>query len=174
MFQGSPNLARRIVGRAAIACLAASLLAPAPARANSLSEGERAYARQDYARAAALLSREAEKGRATAQAYLGYMYSYGLGLPQDYIEAARWLRRAADQGEPTAQYLLGLAYDKGHGVKQDFVEAEALLDLAVAHADARRRDGWTVIRNAVKNKLTRAELREAQDRALAFTLTPER
>jgi TPR repeat protein len=138
------------------------------AGAGEFDAGERALARQDYSRAAAIFSREAERGQAAAQTYLGSMYASGRGVPQDDFAAAQWLRRAADQGYPAAQFLLGLMVDKGHGVKQDFVEAEVLLDLAAAHADPKQRDYWTRIRDAVAGKLTRDELAEAQKRALEW------
>jgi TPR repeat protein len=144
------------------------------AGAGEFDAGERAFERQDYARAAAIFSREAERGQAAAQTYLGSMYASGRGVPQDDVAAAQWLRRAADQGYPAAQFLLGLMVDKGHGVKQDFVEAEVLLDLAAAHADPKQRDYWTRIRNAVAGKLTRDELAEAQKRALEWRPIQER
>ena len=131
-------------------------------------DGILAYRRGDYARAAPILLRRAEAGEARAQAYVGEMYSEGLGLPRDLAEAARWLRRASEQGEPGAQYLLGLAYDKGRGVKQDFVEAEVWLDLAVANADAKTRDHIAAIRDAVANKLSLDELALSQKRAAEF------
>ena len=139
-----------------------------PTRAEWIGSGESAYARQDYVRSAAIFLRRAELGQAQAQTYLGYMYANGRGVPQDYVAASQWLRRAAEQGFPTAQFLLGLLYDKGHGVKQDFVEAEVWLNLAAARADARQRDFWTRIRNAVAGKLTLAELADAQQRAVQW------
>jgi uncharacterized protein len=148
--------------------------ATTPALAGSIESGENAYARQDYTRSAAIFVRRAELGDAQAQTYLGYMYANGRGVPQDYVAATQWLRRAAAQGFPTAQFFLGLLYDKGFGVKQDFVEAEFWLNLAAAHADARQRDYWTRIRNAVASKLTLAEVAQSQQRALEWTPIRER
>jgi TPR repeat protein len=166
--------ARRHAWRLGVALVALGLWCAPLASANEFNDGERAYARQDYARAAAIFSREAEQGQVAAQSYLGYMYAQGRGVPQDDVKAAQWLRRAADQGFPAAQFLLGLMVDKGQGVKQDFVEAEVLLDLAVARADPKERDYWTRVRNAVASKLTRAELAQAQKRALEWLPTQER
>jgi TPR repeat protein len=166
--------ARRRVWRLGVALLLAGLWSAPLASANEFNDGERAYARADYTRAAAIFSREAERGQAAAQTYLGYMYAQGRGVPQDEAKAAQWLRRAADQGYPAAQFLLGKMVDKGQGVKQDFVEAEVLLDLAVARAEPKERDYWTRIRNAVASKLTRAELAEAQKRALEWLPIRER
>ena len=147
---------------------AAIALAACHAGARAADGGTLAYERGDYARAAPVLLRRAEAGDARAQAYVGQMYSEGLGLPRDLAEAARWLRRAAERGEPAAQFLLGLAYDGGRGVKQDFVEAEVWLDLAAANADAKRRQRFVAMRDAVANKLSLDELALSQKRAAEF------
>ena len=144
------------------------MLLSANATAGALSAGERAYARHDYVRAARLLQIEAERGSATAQTYLGYMYQNGLGVPRDYFASAGWLQVAAEQGEPTAQFLLGLLFDKGYGVPQDWVEAEIWLNLAASQASGRQRDYWARIRDAVAQKLTLDQLVHAQQRAFAW------
>ena len=161
-------VARARVWRFAGALMIAGLWSVSLAKADEFAAGERAYAHEDYTRAAAIFTREAEQGRAAAQTYLGFMYADGRGVPQDDAKAAQWLRRAADQGTAAAQFLLGMMVDKGQGVKQDFVEAEVWLDLAAANAGPKQRDYWTRIRNAVASKLTRAELAEAQKRALEW------
>jgi uncharacterized protein len=160
-------LVRAIRRLAFVLALAALCLAPS-AKAGSLSAGTRAFARHDYVRAASLLFVEAERGSPTAQTYLGYMYQYGLGVPQDYVLATSWLHQAAQQGEPTGQYLLGLLFDKGYGVPQDWVEAEVWLSLAAAHAGGRRQDYFARVRDAVAQKLTLNQLAEAQRRASAW------
>ena len=128
----------------------------------------RAFARHDYVHAASLLLVEAERGSPVAQTYLGYMYQYGLGVPQDYVLATSWLHQAAEQGEPTGQFLLGLLFDKGYGVPQDWVEAEVWLDLAAAHAGAKQQDYFGRVRDAVAQKLTLNQVAEAQRRASAW------
>jgi len=158
---------RRVRG-IAVAFLVAGSSSVTLAGANELYAGEQAFAREDYARAAAIFIREAERGDAVAQTYLGSMYTSGRGVPQDYVTAVQWLRRASDHGYPAAQFLLGMMFDKGHGVKQDFVEAEILLDLATAHAEPRVRDYWTRIRNAVAGKLSQDELAYAQKAAVEW------
>ena len=160
---------RAIRGFAVVFALA--LAAPcvvSGAKANSLSAGKRAFARHDYVRAASLLFVEAERGSPVAQTYLGYMYQYGLGIPQDYILAASWLHQAAEQGEPTGQFLLGLLFDKGYGVPLDWVEAEVWLNLAAGHAGTRQQDYYGRVRDAVAQKLTLNQLAETQRRASAW------
>jgi hypothetical protein len=145
-----------------------------PASAASLGAGEQAFARREYLRSASILLPLAEQGVAAAQAYVGDMYANGRGLPQNFFEAARWLRRAADQGEPSGQFLLGRSYDRGLGVKQDFLEAEMWFILAAARARPKELDYWTRMRDAVASKLTRAEIAEAQKRALEWAPVLER
>ncbi|HLX97263.1 MAG TPA: tetratricopeptide repeat protein [Roseiarcus sp.] len=147
----------------------AALGSASGAKADTLSAGERAFARHDYVRAAPLLLAQAERGSPVAQTYLGYMYRYGLGVPQDYVVATSWLHQAAEQGEPTGQFLLGLMFDKGFGVPVNWVEAEIWLNLAAAHAGPGQRDYYARIRDGVAQKLTLNQLAETQRRASAWT-----
>ena len=154
--------------RIAIAVTLVALCFASGAKADAVSAGMRSFARHDYIRAASLLLVEAERGSPVAQTYLGYMYQYGLGVPQDYVLATSWLHQAAEQGEPTGQFLLGLLFDKGYGVPQDWVEAEVWLSLAAAHAGAKQQDYFGRVRDAVAQKLTLNQVAEAQRRASAW------
>jgi TPR repeat protein len=154
--------------RLAFALALAALCSASGAKADAVSAGQRAFARHDYVRAASLLLLEAERGSPVAQTYLGYMYQYGLGVPQDYVLATSWLHQAAEQGEPTGQFLLGLLFDKGYGVPQDWVEAEVWLNRAAAHAGGTRQEYFARIRDAVAQKLTLDQLAESQRRASAW------
>jgi uncharacterized protein len=158
------SASRRIAFTVALAALCFA----SGAKADGLSAGKRAFARHDYVRAASLLVVEAERGSPVAQTYLGYMYQYGLGVPQDYVLATSWLHQAAEQGEPTGQFLLGLLFDKGYGVPQDWVQAEVWLNLAAAHAPVRQQDYFGRVRDAVAQKLTLNQVAEAQRRASAW------
>ena len=66
---------------------------------------------------------QAEQGDAKAQAFLGYSFASGEGVPKDEVEAVMWSRKAAEQGDPMAQTFLGDSYAKGKGVPKDMVEA---------------------------------------------------
>jgi len=156
---------RRLVFALAVAALSFA----SGAKADALSVGKRAFARHDYVRASPLLLVEAERGSQVAQTYLGYMYQYGLGVPQNYVLAASWLHQAAEQGEPTGQFLLGLLFDKGYGVPQDWMEAEIWLSLAAAHEGGKQQDYFARVRDAVAQKLTLNQLAETQRRASAWT-----
>jgi TPR repeat protein len=131
-------------------------------RERSLSAGIAAYHRQAYVKAANIFGPLADKGNAKAQTYLGFMYASGWGVPQDFETAARWHEEAAYRGDPLARYLLGLSYDKGQGVPQDYVTAYAWLAVAVAHVAPKDREYWTRIRDAVRSKLSLAQLTLAQ------------
>ena len=143
--------------------------APAP----TLRQGIAAMTREDYVAAAAILAPIAQNGSPEAQAYMGYLYAMGHGVPQDYTQAAIFYRRAAEQGHPGAQFELGLLYDKGQGVPQDNTEAEKWLILAAAGSNGQAADDRARLRNAVATKLTRGELAQARMRALAFIRHPE-
>ncbi len=110
----------------------------------------------------------AERGNARAQAFLGFMYEHGRGVPQDYVASVYWYTCAAEQGHATAQYLLGLMYDKGLGVERSDTLAYMWLNLAAAHAPPHAKEYYTRIRDAVAAKLTAAQVDEAQWRASGF------
>ncbi len=118
--------------------------------------------------AAAIFTPLAERGAPSAQAYLGFMYETGRGVPQNYTDAAMWYRRAAEQGDSLAQYSLGQLYDRGQGVPQDIVEASKWLNLATAGAPRGAREARARMRDAVTSKMTRGEIAEARLRALQW------
>lgn len=156
-------------GRNGVALLALLLSSFPVAAQGRLSEAVAAFHAHQYAKAAAIFEGLAAVGDAQAQAYLGFMYFNGKGVPQNYAVAAGWYRCASQQGFPTAQYMLGLMYDKGEGVPQDFVTAYALVNLAVAGAGPER-DPWARIRDAIGSKLTLNERNRAQE--LSFVGVP--
>jgi hypothetical protein len=154
--------------RAIVGALLLALSLPGVAPALAADAALRAYARGDYDLSARLLLREAEEGRAVAQAYLGYQYQYGLGVPKSYEQAAIWYLCAAEQGEPNAQFYLGQLYDRGQGVEENTVEAAKWLDLAAAHAPRDRREHWEIMRDTIGGKMTLDELAEGRRRAVAW------
>ncbi|MBR0937996.1 tetratricopeptide repeat protein [Bradyrhizobium jicamae] len=143
------------------------------ASAQSLNQGVSALNRQDFQRASRIFIPLAEHGNASAQAYLGYLFQTGRGVPQNLTEAAMWYRRAAEQGDSLAQYSLGLLYDRGQGVPRDIVEAGKWLNLATAAAPPAARDARQRIRDAVNGKMSRGELAQARLRALEWAPTRE-
>jgi uncharacterized protein len=103
-----------------------------PAGADTMSDAEAAWRRQDYATAAELYRSLAEQGRATAQHALAKMYENGEGLPRNSVEAAKWFLRAAEQGHAGAQLFLGGMYETGDGVQRDYVRAYMWFSLSLA------------------------------------------
>jgi TPR repeat protein len=134
----------------------------------TVRSGVAAMARQDYAAAVRDLAPIAQQGNLEAQAYMGYLYATGRGVPQNYTQAAIWYRRAAEQGHSGAQYELGLLYDKGQGVPVNVIEAEKWLILATAAAPKTAADDRTRMRDAVRTKMTLGELGQARMEALAW------
>ena len=60
--------------------------------------------------------REAEKGNASAQFYMGVVHECGYAGEPDSEKAVEWYRKAAEQGHPGAQTFLGFALLTGSGV----------------------------------------------------------
>ncbi len=77
----------------------------------------------------------AEKGDASAQFKIGFMYARGEGVLEDDKEAVKWFRKAAEQGNTGAQFSLGVMYAEGEGVLEDSVTAYAWLNIAAANGD---------------------------------------
>lgn len=86
-------------------------------------EGVRLYKAKDYAGAAKIFIKLAEKGDSKAQLQIGYQYEYGEGVKTDPQEAAKWFKKAAEKGNAAAQSNLGGMYEDGRGVKEDWLEA---------------------------------------------------
>ena len=173
---GRPHVSGRLMRFLfAIASIAAWLLSSGnPVEAVSLRQGVSAFMRQDYVAASWIFIPMAEQGNPAAQAYLGFMFETGRGVPQSYTEAAMWYRRAAEQGDGAAQYSLGLLYDKGFGVPRDVVEANKWLNLSTAIASPRDRDRRARIRDAMTTKMTRSEIARSRQRALEWVPVRER
>ena len=130
-----------------------------------------AYRAGDYPRAIRRIAPAAERGDRRAQAYLGFMYQYGRGVPQNYALAAYWYRRSAEQGNATAQHLLGLMFDKGLGVPTNHVAAHVWLSLAAARTKGPDHEDNVRLRDAVAAKMSFGQLYDAQ--ALAQTWAPK-
>ena len=107
----------------------------------------------------------AEQGHAWAQTTLGGMYLNGRGVPQDDVEAVTWFRLAADQGHAWALATLGASHDVGRGVPQDNVKAHMLLNLAASRLTGEQREEVVTVRDRVAERMTPADLSEAQRQA---------
>jgi uncharacterized protein len=157
---------------ASVLALAVALAPLGPA--HSAPPGEGAYRSGDYPRALRRIGPAAERGNARAQAYLGFMYQYGRGVPQNYGLAVYWYTRGAEQGNAVAQHLLGLMYDKGLGVVTDHVLAHMWLSLAAARTKGAEHEDNVRLRDAVASKMSHGQLADAQYLARAWVPKPER
>ena len=154
----------------AAAVLALAMCGPA----HAAPRGEGAYRSGDYPRAVKKIGPAAERGDPRAQAYLGFMYQYGRGVPQNYALAIYWYRRGAEQGNAVAQHLLGLMFDKGMGVPTDHVAAHIWLNLAAARTKGAEHEDNVRLRDAVASKMSLGQLADAQYFASVWVPKPER
>ncbi len=108
----------------------------------------------------------AERGDATAQYVMGFMFAKGRGVKQSYVESTFWLNKAAEQGYPSAQHYLGLMYLTGRGVSKDRVRAHMWLTLA-AHClpPGRDRGAAAAVRDAMAREGPYAQIAKGQRRA---------
>ena len=103
--------------------LASALVAISAVAQAGMESGIAAYNKGDYPAALNVLQPLATKGNATAQLYLGRMYTKGMGLSPDYNKAIFWTRKAAERKNVEAQYFLGFLHHYGLGTPQDYREA---------------------------------------------------
>ncbi len=111
----------------------------------------------------------AEQGFLWGQMAIAWAYAQGDGVPKDLAEASRWFRKAAEQGEPEAQYQFGLTLERGLGRPVDLVGAHQWFNLAASKGH------WlaTQARDALRGKLSGAQLAQAEKRAIEWVLKRE-
>jgi uncharacterized protein len=88
------------------------------------------------------------------------MYKDGDGVPQNYKIAAKWYHDSAEQGHSGAQMFLGQLYWQGLGVPQSNVRAHMWFNISASNGG-----GTQVLRDAVAEKMTPAQIVEAQELA---------
>jgi hypothetical protein len=89
--------------RIAATLVAVALLFSAGSAWADLEDAGAAYDRGDYETAIREYRPLAEKGEASAQAQLGWMYENGEGVPENDVELVKWFRKAAEQGHEDAK-----------------------------------------------------------------------
>jgi TPR repeat protein len=123
----------------------------------SFQDGLLAYHRGDHTVALEIWRPLAERGDASSQYMMGYLYAQGEGVESNAGKAAKWYRRAADQGDPDAQLNLGLMYVNGVGVTKSYVSAYKWFGLAyLTYPAGEYRD------NAFRNRENVATLMSAE------------
>ena len=96
------------------------------------NNGVNCYENKDYTEAVDWFMRAANKGHASSQCYLGYLYDNGLGVRTSEEEAVKWYMKAAEQGISLAQNNLGSMYREGRGVQKDVKEAARWFRIAAS------------------------------------------
>lgn len=81
------------------------------------------YGEQSYELSAALFSKSAKLGDASAQYYLGLSYLNGTGVPKNEQNGVKLLMLAANAGMPYAQFELAKCFELGIGIEQNLFEA---------------------------------------------------
>ena len=120
---------------------------------------------QDDVEAIDWYRKAAEQCSAVAQFNLGVMYTSGEGVLQDDAAAVTWFREAAEQGDAQAQFTLGVMYANDRGRPPNYVEAHMWLNLAVTRSTGAERTRSVTARDKVAERMTLADLSEAQRRA---------
>jgi TPR repeat protein len=85
----------------------------------------------DLTQAMNWLRKAAEKDP-DAEAYLGWAYSRGEGVPRSDDEAVSWYRKSAEHGSVLGQSNLAFMYENGRGVRKDLTEAAKWVQAAAA------------------------------------------
>lgn len=138
------------------------ILSAASTVSADFDEGKAAFGRGDYATALREFRPLAAAGHLLSQVYLGYIYKDGLGVPQDYAEAAKWFRMNAERGHVVSQINLGALLTYGKGMPQDYVEAHMWFNLAASTNPGILHNRATTNRDALAQKMTPAQVTEAQ------------
>ncbi len=152
---------RVFLGIALVVLLGAQSQPPAQP---GFQDGLLGYHRGDHTVAMEIWRPLAERGDASAQYMVGYLYAQGEGVVSNSGKAIKWYRKAADQGDPDAQLNLGLMYVNGVGVKKSYVSAYKWFALAYLTypADEYRQNSFRYRENV--DSLMSAEQIEKADR----------
>lgn len=101
----------------------------------AVTAGNAAYARKDYATAAAQFASACDNGSASACGVLGEMFVSGQGVSASGAKAAGPLAKACDGGMTAACGKLGILFDTGNGVSVNKKRAFDLFNGACSRSD---------------------------------------
>ena len=82
-------------------------------------KGKYYYKRKKYTKVVPYWEKSAEQGNISVQMHLGFMYTYGLGIPKNYKKAFYWWEKAALAGDAAAQQNIGVFYYQGVGIQKN-------------------------------------------------------
>jgi TPR repeat protein len=101
--------------------------------------------------------RAAERNDVTSQAYVGALYSAGVGLKQSDSNAFRWLLRAAEQGHSQAQIIVAELYAIGRGVSKSDTNAYRWASLAAKTGDSSTRSSAKQLMDMLASRMSSVE-----------------
>ena len=129
---------------------------------------------KDYTKAVEWFRKAADQGDALAKYQLGKMYLSGHGVRQNDAEAFKWIQGSAELGYSKAQYHTGVMYKLGQGVPENKVLAYMWFSVAVSRSYYPENRKATIARRTVADKMTPAEIAEAQRLAQEWAPKKER
>jgi uncharacterized protein len=121
-----------IRGASLSAIAVAAVLFTGQVSAGTLDDARSAFAKEDYAAGMAKSQEAAAQGDPEAEALLGTMYLYGIGVPFDRKKALELNQKAAEQGRVDAQYNLYIEYRREsnengvYGAERERIIADAM------------------------------------------------
>ena len=122
-----------------------------------------------YIRALIEFEDPAKAGDPVAEANLGAIYYYGLGVSANFAKAAQYYHAAALKGNLDAQLGLGVIYTTGQGVPPSFPLARMWLSIATeAMPPSPDRIRVTETRDALATKMSTAELKQSDNLIAAW------
>ena len=143
-----------------LALLCFLIMLAAPIFAQDLQNGEKAFAKKDYATALKEWRPLAERGILEAQYRLALMYVNGLGVSRDYKEAVKWFKLAAEQDSPKAINHMAVLYDNGgFGLTADHKKAVFYYRQAAEQGDADAQ--YNLGQNYIKGEGVSQDFKEA-------------
>jgi TPR repeat protein len=122
-----------------------------------------------YIRALIEFEDPAKAGDPVAEANLGAIYHYGLGVSANFAKAVPYYHAAALQGNIDAQLGLAVLYTTGKGVPPSFPIARMWLSIAAeAMPPSPDRIRVTQTRDAIGLKMSAEELKQSDDLIAAW------
>ena len=154
----APNMNRLLI----LSVLLLTLLVGNLAVSADYQKGSDAALQKDFVTALKEWKPLAERGDATPQFQLGWLYHEGLGVTQDYKTAIRWYTRAAEQEHAKAQANLGFIHANGKGVLQNYVLAHMWSNIAASNGNKTAGENIKIF----EEKMSASQIQRAQKLAI--------
>jgi tetratricopeptide (TPR) repeat protein len=115
--------------------------------------------------------RAAERDDVTAQAYVGALYSAGVGLARSDHEAFRWFLSAAKKGHSQAQVIVAELYALGKGVSKSNTDAYRWASQASKVGDSNVRGSAKQLMDILASRMSDSERASATAKPAASTIS---